>query len=379
LSTEKVVSSKILIVDDEPVIGKMVQDILETYGLQTVYASNQMNALECMRNFKPTVALVDYRLVETTGFEVSQQLKKIDEDLPVILMTAYPSLELAIQAIQQGMYDFLAKPIDQAYLYRSITKAIEKRALTEENKKLIVSLRDKNEALDRLNRMKSKFLSIVTHDLKTPLSSIQGYNEILNMTEDLSPDQKTKCIDAIRRSSERMNNLINNLLDMVSIESGRLRIEKQKLDFLNLCREIQATFTPVAKTKNARLTWDLPENTLMVNGDANRLNQVLTNLISNAFKHIPEGGKVSVNVSKRQETLLIEVMDDGEGIAPENQKRIFEQFYQVESSETRRQGLGLGLSIAQEIIHSHQGEIWVESAGLGSGSKFYFTLPLLES
>jgi signal transduction histidine kinase len=177
-----------------------------------------------------------------------------------------------------------------------------------------------------------------------------------------------------------MNYLIGNLMDMVGFESGKLRVELSALDFLTVFQELKTTFAPVAANKKILMEWNLPENQIPILGDFNRLIQVLTNLISNAIKHTPENGKIRVSVSIKQGTpakmVLTEIKDTGEGISPENQPRVFEQFYQVETSPTRRQGLGLGLTIAQEIIHTHNGEIGVFSEGLGKGSTFYFTLPI---
>ena len=136
--------TKVLIIDDETNLGKMLQDILEEYGYITAFAETGSEALRLMREFKPTIALVDFRLGEVTGLDLAQTLRKIDEDLPVILMTAYGSLDLAVKAIQHDVYDFLTKPVDKTYLLRSIAKAAEKRNLTEENKKLIAYLKQSN-------------------------------------------------------------------------------------------------------------------------------------------------------------------------------------------------------------------------------------------
>src|SRR3989338_780375 len=369
---------KILIVDDEVTIGELLQDILGAYDFESKFAEDKEEAVQIMKEFNPTVALVDYRLANNvTGFDVAKELKELDEDIPIIILTAYPSLELAMKAMHNEIYDFLAKPVDKAYLIRSITKAAEKRMLMQENKRLIASLKESNQTLDKLNRMKSKFLSIVTHDLRTPLAAIQGYAEVLQSMEDLKPEEEKKCLHAISAASERMKGLINNLMDMVSIESGKLRIEKSAIDYIAVCNEEKEILDPVAISKKMRLEWELPASPLKLLGDSNRLVQVLTNLISNAFKHTPENGKITVKVSLKEGFILTEIIDTGEGIAQEHLKKIFEQYYQVETSESKREGIGLGLSITKEIVTAHQGEIGAKSEGLGKGSAFWFTLPIL--
>jgi signal transduction histidine kinase len=156
-------------------------------------------------------------------------------------------------------------------------------------------------------------------------------------------------------------------------------VEKEQIDFQTICVEIKETLSPVAENKKIDLQWELPAGNMMIMGDSSRLVQVLTNLISNAFKHTPEKGRITVRATRQDGRILMEVMDTGRGIALEDQTKIFEQFYQVESSPTRRDGLGLGLSITKEIIAAHQGEIGVSSEGLGKGSRFWFTIPLLPS
>jgi signal transduction histidine kinase len=227
-----------------------------------------------------------------------------------------------------------------------------------------------------MNQVKSKFLSIVTHDLRVPLTSVKGYTDMLKTEPDLPQDTRDKCFGAIERAADRMNGLISNLMDLVSIEAGKLRVELTPMNYLDVCKELQETMAPVALTKKVALEWELPPGPLNILGDSSRLVQVLSNLTSNAFKHTPEGGKITVKVSTQDGMVLSEVIDTGAGIAAEDQKKIFEQFYQVESSAARRQGLGLGLNITQEIITAHQGKIGCTSEGLGKGSRFWFTIPI---
>ncbi len=367
--------TKILIVDDEAAIGEMVSDILEEYGFETRFVSEPGKALEAMDSFKPSVALVDYQLGKMTGLELTQALKAKDADLPVILMTAYPSLDLAVQSIKENIYDFISKPIDRIYLARCVAKALENRHLVEENKLLVQNLKVSNASLELANQMKSKFLSIVTHDLRTPLTAIRGFCEMLRTEQNLSKDESEKCMTMIEKSVSRMNSLVVSLMDMVSIEAGKLRIEKKTLDYLGIVRELDDTFVPISEKKEVKLTWEIPAGNLMVEGDSGRLHQVLMNLVSNALKHTPRGGRVAVTVSVNGGKIMTEVRDNGEGIAAENQLRIFHQFFQVDSSPHKREGLGLGLAIAKEIVNAHGGDIGASSPGLGQGSVFYFTLP----
>lgn len=369
----------ILILDDDENICQMLQDKLEALGFKSYTAHEEASALHITKTLKPEVALVDFKLEKITGIEVAHHLRKIDPDLPVIIMTAYASLELAVKAIQSDIYDFLAKPVDTTYLVRSISKASEKRRLTIENKQLIESLRVKNVDLEALNDMKTKFLSVVTHDLRTPLTSIRGYAEMLHSLTNITEEEKTRCFSSIEKSVTRMNNLINNLMDMVSIEAGKLRVEKTIIEYVSICRELQGTFKPMSEKRKVKVIWELPAKPIKLLGDSHRLVQVFTNFIANAFKHTKPGDKITVRVSIKDKEILSEIIDDGEGISKEDQNKIFEHFFQVESSVTRREGLGLGLTIAKEIILAHDGKVGVFSKGIGLGAKFWFSLPISKS
>ena len=363
------VGTKVLIVDDEPAVGELIRDLLEDSGLEMEVVSTPEAALPALKSFKPAIALVDYRLGAVTGLELAHEFRKVDPDLPVILMTAYPSLDLAVKAIQQEIYDFIVKPIDRSFLTRSVAKAIENRKLVEENKALM-------ENLKRSSAMKTKFLSIVTHDLRSPLTSVRGYCEMLRSEKDLTDAEKETSLSHIEKSVLRMNEMVASLLDLVSIEAGKLSIDKKPLDYAAICGELEGMFAPVAKGKDVELSWEVAKVPLKVQGDSVRLHQVLSNLVSNALKHTPKGRRVKVAVSAEDGKILTEVTDTGEGIPKEDQERIFEQFYQAETSTHKREGLGLGLAIAKDIVTAHGGGIGCRSPGSGQGSTFYFTLPI---
>jgi signal transduction histidine kinase len=174
-----------------------------------------------------------------------------------------------------------------------------------------------------------------------------------------------------------MGDLVSDLMDVVSIEAGKLRIEKTPIVFNDLLQQVASRMKPLAEQKKIVLTTSLEAGELPpLSLDRRRIDQVLTNLIGNAFKHTPAGGQVAVTGRRGGETLRLEVTDTGEGIPKEALARVFDQFFQVEAHASKKEGLGLGLTIAREIIHAHGGEIGAESEGAGRGAKFWFTLPL---
>lgn len=372
---------RVLVVEDEQPIALSLKQMLEHSRYQVAVTYDGKSGIEQARTFRPHTALVDYRLGEMNGMDVSRSLREMDKDLPVILMTAFPSLELAVEALKGDIYDFITKPIDVPYLLRAVGKALEKRQLTEEIQRLIADLKAKNAQLENLNQMKTKFLSIVTHDLKTPLTAVGGYTELLNAIMASASADARDCLAGIDSAVRQMNTLIGNLLDLVSIEAGKLRVEKRNFDYAETLAEQKRIFAPIGMEKKVALEWKIPPHPVRVFGDPNRLVQVIGNLVSNAFRHTPKEGRITVRASVAKEEgaadlVLTEVEDTGQGVSPQDQSRIFEQFYQAEASGTRRGSLGIGLSICKEIVQGHEGEIGVSSEGPGKGSRFWFKIPL---
>ncbi len=374
---DKPPAERILVVDDESALLSMMVDRLSDQGYEVDGAESGRDGLELMKKNEYHAALVDFQLGDTTGLLLAKELRRIDEELPIILMTAHASLDMAVKAIQADVYDYLIKPVDANHLKRSLNKALEKRRLAKENKALLADLQRANDQLNRLNDLKSKFLSIVSHDLRTPLTSIKGYAQVLTTTAELPEQQKRNFLEVIVKESNHLGMLISDLMDFVSIEAGKLRVEKEPADLKEIIGDTVNRMAPIAAEKKIRFKSELPSKDLpIISADARRLGQVLTNLVGNAFKHTPAEGSVVLSVSLTEDMMRVAVTDTGEGIPPTSLRHVFEQFYQVESHASKRDGIGLGLNISREIVKAHGGEIGVLSDGPGKGAEFWFTLPL---
>jgi signal transduction histidine kinase len=245
------------------------------------------------------------------------------------------------------------------------------RQLEELSNKLILS----NQELERLNEMKSKFLSMVVHDVRTPLSSIKGFSELLNKKVD---DPKLREYSKnISLASEQMARLVSDLTDLAMIEAGKLKIEKKEFHYPEVLLDILPSIKINAEKRGVILdVQELPEGWYVV-GDKFRLSQVLMNLLNNAIKFTPSGRTVEIGFITAGYYITTYVRDQGIGIHPSELKKIFEKFYQAKyqkDEKLRKQGWGLGLAIAQEIIRQHNGELWAESKGLGKGSTFLFKI-----
>ena len=228
--------------------------------------------------------------------------------------------------------------------------------------------------LKQLERTREEFVANVSHELRTPLSLIKGYVETLLDGAKDNPEVATKFLETIHRNSERLQFLIEDLLTISELESGRLTMNLQPVSLRPLAEKILEDFKTQASARNITLTNELPD--LTAQADADRLQQVLGNLIGNAIKYGRKDGHVVISGKKMDGMIELCVRDDGPGIPAEALDRIFERFYRVDKARSREQGgTGLGLSIVKHIVHGHGGKVWAKSE-LGKGAQFFFTLPV---
>ena len=227
--------------------------------------------------------------------------------------------------------------------------------------------------LKELDRLKSEFVATVSHDLRTPLTSIQGYIELLPQVGPLNERQE-RFIERVEATLKSITDLINDLLDIRRIEA-EMDLEMESCDLLEIIGDVLDRLEHQAERKRQDLRWERPETTSLVKGNPQRLSQVVANLVNNAIKYTQEGGWIAVSATEDQGYVVVSISDNGPGIPADEQSRIFEKFYRVESEEVEDVGgTGLGLAIVKAIVEKHQGRVWVESRP-GAGSTFSFVLP----
>lgn len=257
---------------------------------------------------------------------------------------------------------------DRAFVVRLVDRA----AIALENARLYAEVK-------RANESKSKFVSIVSHELKAPMTIIKGYAELIELTmaDSLGADEQ-RLLHIIMSNVEQMQTLINDLLQLARLESGQLKLDRSPTSFHIVLGEVISSFRHSITEKELGVTLNVPAEMPLVHADPVRLNQVLTNLLSNAVKYTPRGGaiEVAVRVDSEDQAVCCTVRDSGPGISPEDQEHLFERFFRGKQSYVRQQaGTGLGLSISKTLVEMHGGKIWAESA-VGKGSSFFFTIPL---
>jgi len=268
--------------------------------------------------------------------------------------------------------------LDEASQVRAYSKQLEQKS--RELERATAELRAANDRLQELDRLKDDFMSSVTHELRTPLTSIRAFSEILFDNPDMDTEGRQNFLSIITRETERLTRLVNQVLDMAKIESGRTEWHNEELDLREVIDSSIASVSQVYREKDVALVAEVPEKVPTLMADRDRLIQVMLNLLSNAVKFVePGSGRVIVRLLLHNERLRVDVVDNGPGICREDQRVIFEKFRQGgDTMIDKPQGTGLGLPISKQIVEHFGGRLWVESE-IGKGATFTFTLPLVVS
>lgn len=317
------------------------------------------------------ICLVDYRLGADSGIDLLRAARRQGYNRPIIVLTGASGGDIDIQALQAGADDYITKELLQGdLLHRLIRYAIERRKAEQERERLLREqiIRDEREA------RRNEFTSMIVHELKTPLSSLKGYSQLLGKRyERVGDEQGAYLAKRMDQQVNKLTGLIDELLDATRLEGGKLPLRESTFAFDALVEEVIADIQLTAE-QHAIIREGWTHAT--IRADRDRIGQVLTNLLTNAIKYAPDSKIIQVKLTGDTQSVTVCVQDAGPGIPKASQPRIFEPFYRIESpNHSFTQGLGLGLAIAAGLIERHHGKIWVESEE-GVGTTFCFTLPL---
>ncbi len=368
---------KILVVDDEPGIRSGVSRILrnfrvdypfmdEAFDFEVLEAATGEIGIEIVESSKPDILLLDNKLPGIQGIEVLEYIKKRQLVIIVVMITSYASLELAVKATSDGAYDFIPKPFTPQELKSSIEN-ITKRVFL---KKMTNKLQDTGK------QIRFTFLSVLSHELKAPLNAIEGY---LKMIRERQQGPRLEDYDVmIDRSLDRirgMRHLILDLLDLTRVESGKAKRNITEIDLQQIARTAMDTMRPYAIQRDVKLTLNC-SGPVTINGDAEEIEIVFNNLISNAIKYNKDGGSVDVTMAPNGPCIEVSVVDTGIGMSASDIEKIFDDFVRIKSEKTKHiAGSGLGLSIVKKLIDNYDGKIEVTSTP-DQGSKFIIRLPI---
>ena len=366
----------ILIVDDAPENIISLKKVLEVNGFEVDTASSGEEALKKILKNSYVLIILDVQMPEMDGFEVAEAISgysKAKETAIIFLSAAIANVNLITRGYSSGGLDYISKPVDMNILLLKVKTFYriyeQSRALNEMQTKLLEEIEFRKEA----ERKKDEFISIASHELKTPMTSIKGYIQLLERSLDKEDLETTRVrLHKVQNQVEKLNLLVADLLDISKIESGKLKFNKKYFSFdkiLDHIVEIMEQANPQVKfIKKGQITTE-------IFGDEMRIEQVIINFITNAIKYAPDSDEVHFTSELRGDEIYFSVKDFGIGMAKEHQQQIFDKFYRVEETSERFQGLGIGLYICQEIIERHEGKIGVNSEP-DEGSEFYFTIPL---
>ena len=366
----------ILLVDDTPENLISLKNVLEKHGFEVDTANSGEEALKKVLKNSYVLIILDVQMPEMDGFEVAEVItgySKAKETAIIFLSAANTEFRFIAKGYSSGGLDYITKPVDINILLLKIKTFYriyeQSRKLNEVQKALLEEIEFRKEA----ERKKDDFISIASHELKTPLTSVKGYIQLLERGLSKGDIDNVKMhLSKAQVQLEKLNGLIADLLDISKIESGKLKFNKQYFDMdplLDSIIEVIHQSNPEFKIiKDGKVN-------AKVFGDEMRIEQVVVNFLTNAIKYSPGTTEAHMKVRLENNELYLGVKDFGIGMQPEQVQRVFEKFYRVEETSHRFQGLGIGLYISSEIIKRHGGKINVKSV-YGEGSEFYFTIPV---
>ena len=374
----------IMVIEDETSTRVTLCGILENAGYRVVGLERGTEALEIIRSSPFNIIITDISFPDVVGVEILELAKEINPDVAVIMMTGYASVEGGVDALNQGAYAYFVKPVNPDEIKTTIANALKQQRLSLENKRLVDSLQrsnklqfEANEELSRATQAKSEFLAHMSHELRTPLNIIIGFSELMidKVPGEINEKQR-QYLDDILSSAKHLLNLINDVLDLSKIESGKMELKLKNIALSKVIESLTRTMMPILTPRKQSLDVEIEDGLPPVHADKAKLEQVLLNLVDNSSKFSPDGGKLKIEAVRKGDWCQVSVIDNGIGINKEDQERIFELFCQLDNPLTKEKGgTGLGLTLVKQIIERHGGRIWVKSE-YGRGSRFIFTLPL---
>mgnify|MGYP002776996489 CR=1 FL=1 len=359
------IAARVLLVDDNADMRSYLTRILSEY-VQVEAVADGMTALRVAQAQVPDLILSDVMMPELDGFGLLQALRSDPRtrEIPIILLSARAGEEAIVEGLEAGADDYLIKPFSAQELVSRVNAHLQMAQLRT------TALQEARSTI----RNRDELLSTVSHELNTPLVSILGWTRLLRSNPP-SPSILTKALDTIERNATVQAALVQDLLDMSRITAGKLRLNLQPVELKSIVEIAIATVAQSAEAKSIDLIWQ-PDQDALVRGDRNRLQQVFSNMLTNAIKFTPAGGRVTVELSTRLDRGEIRVIDTGIGIASDFLPHVFDRFRQARTSDAAK-GLGVGLAIARHLVELHHGTIRAESAGEGQGATFIISLPLL--
>jgi two-component system sensor histidine kinase/response regulator len=375
---------RILVIDDELGIREGCQRALRPQGFLVEKAATLQEGLHKLEGDDFDLVLLDVMLPDGRGIDLLEPIHAQDPDTVCVIITGYATVELAVEAIKQGAYDFISKPFTSDLLLMTVNQGLEKRRLSQEAKRLeevervAAELARSKEEMEQLDQRKSEFMVMVAHELRSPIGGAQSL--LRTLVRGLAGELNEKQKEILGRVEVRLDGLMELVNDLLSLAASKtLEADKplESVSLFPLLRGLMDRISVEANSKQISLSLKVPETNLSVRATEDGLERVFTNLIGNAIKYTPSGGHVEITVTDYPEIVQIAVADTGIGIPPADLPHLFEEFFRAKNA--RRSGItgtGLGLSIVKQLVERFGGKIEGHSV---EGEGTTFTVALIKS
>ncbi|PSB00966.1 response regulator [Merismopedia glauca] len=390
LPTKSEPQVNVLLVDDHPQNLVALEVVLQSLGQNLVKAQSGAAALKYLLHHDVAVILLDVQMPGIDGFETARLIRQRErsQHTPIIFLTAFAEGDdLRAQGYTLGAVDYLYKPIDPTILTSKVSVFIDlfkknlevqqqAAQLIAKNTEIVCAQAARQQA-EEANRLKDEFLALISHELRTPLNSILGWSRLL-LDRQFDAARTRRALETIERNAQTQAQLIEDILDISRLMLGKVELQIHKIDLTSFIDTTVDSIRPQAEAKSIHLSVQLDSTISTIEADPVRLRQIIWNLLANAIKFTPVGGKVSLQVSpSANDCLKLEISDTGIGIDPQFLPHIFDRFQQADSSSTRAHGgLGLGLAIVRQLVELHNGKIQVCSNGCNQGTTFTVQLAI---
>jgi len=359
----------ILVVDDTPANLRLLSGMLKNEGYKVRPVPNGKLALQAAESNPPDLILLDINMPEMDGYDVCQHLKQ-DENLreiPVIFISALTETMDKVKAFTVGGVDYVTKPFQFEEVQARVETHLKLRRQSLE-------LQEKYEQLRQLEELRDNLVHMIVHDMRSPLTVVSGYLELLMMQAAEKLDEKDlEFLSYCTESTENLVEMVSSLLDVSKMESGEMQLNPEEVDLGLVAGEVLQKLDALKGGKE--LSLEAPDDPVTLVCDSDLIRRTVQNLVGNSLKFTPEGGSVKVKLEPTDGKVRVSVIDTGPGIPPEYRDRIFEKFGQVEMREHKQKhSTGLGLTFCKLAVETHGGQIGVDSE-VGEGSTFWFELP----
>ena len=363
--TNKSEKPLILIIDDEEALRDGCRQVLEKCGYAVLTAEQGIEGINLAREHVPDMTFVDLKMPNISGMEIIEILSRDIPDIVLVMITGFATIVSAVEAMQKGAYDYLPKPFNPDQL-----RALTKRGLDHRNLKI-----ETRKLREEKDQMEKNFITFVSHEMRSPLVVIRQYIEALNEIAGDRFDKDVKeIIERCRKRIQNLEEMVEHWLDISRIENGTLAQQKVSLSLAAIISRSVEEMTPICRKRGISLETNIPSKLPQITGDEESLLRVFTNIIGNATKYTPEGGKITVACQNDEYYINVSIADTGKGIPPDKLELIFEPFFRCGGKNEKHSGSGLGLTFCKKIMESHKGCIAVSSKE-GEGTTFVLTFP----